>query len=141
MLRPDRPVLLRKVLTRARRRRRRSSSAPTDSDIRCRGDGDGGGEAAGLVVSLHPVSAERRLLDLLSGWADAADTCAASHAEKPHPGVGPDDYRREAHAVASLYQQAGGHEEMSADDVERFVRERIIPLIRNGPDEPIDGVA
>lgn len=60
------------------------------------------------------MSAERRLMDMLAGWAGSADL---------------DD---EVSAIADLYQQSATPDELTDEQVREFVINRVIPLLLKG---------
>lgn len=74
---------------------------------------------------------QRRLLDLLYGWAEYLDKCSESCKTQPHPGVTEKQYLDEIDAVMQLYQRVGACETFSHDNYQNVMRE-IENVIRTG---------
>lgn len=71
--------------------------------------------------------AHRRLLDLLAGWSAFLDELASAD-DVPMR----EEYAREAEAIADLYQEAGGADGMTDDDVTAFLNGPLRGFLREG---------
>ena len=74
--------------------------------------------------------AQRRLMDLLAGWAQYAWKCAEAEEETTPPRS---VYEAEASAIDDLYQQVGRIEDMHISDVIVFVMGTVSKAVSQGP--------
>lgn len=73
----------------------------------------------------------RRLLDMLTGWLDYTYKCSES--EEPHPGVTAEEYLQEVDELGKLRVLASAQEDLTDDQVDTFLREKVLPLVLKGP--------
>jgi hypothetical protein len=85
------------------------------------------------------IDAERRLLDLLSGWANYLDDLTQNTIDFSKEDMA--QYQLELDKVADLYQAVPNinfnsitltYDEPTSEQIEQFIKNKVIPLILNG---------